>query len=140
MAKKKTAAAKKTDLATKNRKSEAAKGRKSDRKNGKPNGAKKTKKVSTRTKSVGLTKEEKEIVLPMGQKIRVLKMQLAEVQIKIMNLESRRMEIAEELVASDKRLHAEAKGVAASHGIDTEDPSKGRWTLDTDGGVFTRTE
>jgi hypothetical protein len=31
------------------------------------------------------------------------------------------------------------KGVAQAHAIDTEDPAKGRWNLDTASGVFTKT-
>jgi len=111
--------------------------RKKSAKNGKPNGTKKRKAVSSSTKKLSLSDEDKGLLLPMNQELRQLKLALADAQMSILKLESKRIEIAEKISGLDQAMLEKAKGVARDNGIDVDDLSQ-RWKLDLEGGVFTR--
>ncbi len=121
--------------------------KRASKKNGKAAGKNGTSKNGTRKKTVGprtkkvvLSDAEKGEIAPLSQKLRELKAAMADTQLNIMRLESKRLELAEAIMKLDSALMDKAKGTAESHGIDLNDPSKGRWNLDTEGGVFTRVE
>ena len=104
----------------------------------KKNGVSK-KTIAASTKKVTLSTSEKNEIIPLAQQLRESKMALAEAQIQILRLESKRLELAEAIVRIDKELMDKAKETAVSHGIDLSDLSN-RWNLDTEVGVFTRAE
>ena len=95
--------------------------------------------VSMNTNKVNLSAAEKKEIAPLAQQLREAKISLADAQISILRLESRRLELAEVIVKIDQALMEKAKETAVSHGIDLNDTSN-RWNLDTEVGVFTRAE
>ena len=96
------------------------------------------KRVTSRTKSIDLSEEQKQVFSPLRDEKENAKKQLADLQIRIMHAESDRLTLVQKIMELDGRILQEAKGVIASFGIDPEDPSQGKWNLDFEQGVINR--
>lgn len=71
-------------------------------------------------------------------RVNLVKVALADVQMRILVLEAERANVANEVKTAIDALLVVAAKMTSTHGIDSNDPSKGRWNIDTAAMTLTR--
>ena len=87
-----------------------------------------------------ITDLQKAEVRSLEEAVKAMKGRVSDISVQILQLKSERVKSANDLRKVQEALLDHAKKIAEGYGINPDDPTKGRWHLNTEKGEFERVD
>ena len=94
--------------------------------------------ITAKQGTVTLSDEERAMIRALEANLGQAKMELSNITVQLLAAQDQQRALAQKVVAAANSFQERIQASARAHGISPDDPSKGRWDLNTNTGVFTK--
>jgi len=94
--------------------------------------------ISGKMETITLVDEERALIRALEANLGQAKTELAHATMQLLTLQDQQRGLGRKVAEAATSLQDRVRGAALAHGIAVDDPSKGRWDLNTSTGIFTK--